>query len=116
MFAGWIQRIRLHAAAKKYARLLGPKLIRDYGSSTYYTPAQIQAAVGKLKLPAGFLCLGQAAFLPEDGFAKIGGADDLGSYAALRNLFDSHKPARAVSAEFGQATENIYAGGGPDHL
>ncbi len=112
MFDRLISRLRFRAAARKYARLLGPKLSHDYGSSADYTPAQIEAAAKKLRLPIRYLCLGQAAFLAEEQFAKIAAGNDLGSYAELRTLFDLYKPARPISTEFGEAPENTYAGGG----
>jgi len=64
-------RLRLHHAAKRYARRLGPALTRAYGLSERYTPAQIRAAVSKQGLNPEYIALGYAAFLPEDVFASL---------------------------------------------
>jgi hypothetical protein len=108
MFGRLIQRIRFRRAARCYARLLGPRLARDYGGSAQYTPAQIATAVNKLNLPSAYLCLGQAVFLSDEQFKRIGADESLGSYAELRRLFVLYRPARSVSAGFGQPPEVPY--------
>jgi hypothetical protein len=45
MFEQMLARRRLRAAAKLYARHLGPQLIHDYGASEHYTWAQVRASV-----------------------------------------------------------------------
>lgn len=68
MLTGWIAKLRLRSAARRYARSLGPRLRRDYGAGVHYTPGQIRTAAAKCKLPTAYLSIGFAAFLPEVAF------------------------------------------------
>lgn len=83
----FLDALGLRFAAKKYARRLGPQLIRDYGASETYNEAQIRAAVRRLRLPQHYIKLGFSVFLPESEFINIfKNADD---YTLLRNLYRS---------------------------
>ena len=68
---GWLSRLRLKRAAKDYARRLPLALAEGWGSSERYTPAQIRASVKSLKLDAGLIALGYAAFLEEPEFESL---------------------------------------------
>jgi hypothetical protein len=96
MFERILARRRLRAAAKFYARRLGPQLIRDYGASEHYTPAQIQASVARAKLPAAHIDLGYAAFLSEEAFEKVAQPSSIGQYEAFRRMHAALKPSRPV--------------------
>lgn len=72
------------SAARRYARDLGPRLQRDYGSGQYYTAPQIIAAARKARLPQGHIAIGFAAFMPPEAFANL---SPEGDYQALRNLY-----------------------------
>lgn len=54
---------------KRYARQLPGQLLRSYGSTPRYTPAQIRAAAAKLRLPEKYICFGYAAFLSAEEYA-----------------------------------------------
>src|ERR1044071_3597567 len=96
---GWLHRLRLHRAAKRYARRLGPYLARAYGPSEFYTPAQIRAAVAKTGLNPNFIILGYAGFLPEEGFAAVaGGAPIYIPYQDARDLVQRFLPPRLFQA------------------
>jgi hypothetical protein len=94
MFEQMLARRRLRAAAKLYARRLGAQLIRDYGASEHYTPAQIRASVGRAKLPAIHIDLAYAAFLPEESFNQLARPANVDDYDAFRRLMEAYKPKR----------------------
>jgi hypothetical protein len=74
--------------APKFAQRLGPRLLRDYGASRFYTAGQIRAACAKCNLPRRHLALAYAGFLPPDEFeATAGAAAQSDDYSALRALF-----------------------------
>ena len=73
---------------RKYARLLGPRLRRDYGASEHYTIGQISAAVKKCGLPLGHIAFGYAAFLPEETFKQTAGG--VGDYQSLRRFYQRY--------------------------
>jgi hypothetical protein len=50
-------------AARKYAAVLHPWLIKNYGDGEVYTPAQIRNGIGALKLSPKYAAFGYAAFL-----------------------------------------------------
>ncbi len=60
--------LRKRHALKRYARELPPRLSHDYGGHEFFTRAQIEVAVGKLKLDPAFIAYGYAMFLPEETF------------------------------------------------
>ncbi|SEP38677.1 hypothetical protein SAMN02990966_05588 [Rhodospirillales bacterium URHD0017] len=82
-----IRRIDQRRCAPKFAQRLGPRLLRDYGASRFYTVAQIRAASAKCRLPRHQLALGYAAFLPLAEFEKAAGNPAHDDYEALRALF-----------------------------
>lgn len=90
MLAAWIARMRLRSAARRYARRLGPRLRHDYGAGERYTPGQIRTAAARCKLPARFLCIGFAAFLPEEVYRATVDQAFKDDRAALRNVFRSY--------------------------
>jgi hypothetical protein len=82
-----VRRIDQRRCAPQFAQRLGPRLLRDYGGSKFYTVGQIRTASAKCRLPHRHLALGYAAFLPLAEFetaADIAVSDD---YEALRQLF-----------------------------
>ena len=89
---GLLQWLRLRSAAKRYARSLGPALLRDYGTSEFYNPQQIRATVRRLGLPAAFIDLGYAVFLPEATFDEVAIHQQNGRRRALIKLFHRHQP------------------------
>jgi len=68
--------LRLTLAARRYARLLGPRLARDYGGGGEYTAPQIRAAVRKSRLPGRYVELGFAAYMTEEAFRAVTDASD----------------------------------------
>ncbi len=97
-----LQSARQRSAARKYARLLGHRLLRDYGASARYTPGQIRTAAAACHLPPGYLSFGYAAFLSEAEFQTIAtGAD----YHSLRALLSRHGPSGSGQT-FQPAPEN----------
>jgi hypothetical protein len=102
-----IEGVRLRRAARRYARLLGQRLSRDYGSGTRYTPAQIRAAAHRCGLSDAFLKIGYAAFLTEENFRHVVPAQAWSEYDLLRALFRSHAPG-ASSSGFEPVAENSY--------
>ena len=99
MFEQMLARWRLRSAAKPYARRLAPQLIRDYGASEHYTPAQIQASVARAKLPATHIDLGYAGFLSEESFMQVAQPASAGDYDAFNGLLAAFKP-RIPTARF----------------
>ncbi len=93
MKRGWLQTLRLHRAAKSYARKLPRFLAEGWGGSKTYTPAQIEVAVRELKLDRAFIALGFARFLSEEQFNAL--QDRMAgtvSYDEARGLFDRFTP------------------------
>jgi hypothetical protein len=82
-----LKRFCLTLAAKRYARLLGPRLRHDYGGGGEYTAPQIRAAAKKSRLPVRYIKLGYAAFMTEEAFRGAADARDWPDYAALRELY-----------------------------
>jgi hypothetical protein len=93
------------SAVRKYARLLGPQLRRDYGASEYYTPGQITAAVATCQLPLEYISFAYAAFLSEEAFRNLG-VD--GDYPSLRLMFFRYIPS-GLGTTFEPAAPSSYA-------
>jgi hypothetical protein len=74
----WYRRFQVRRAAKRYARLLAPHLLKAYGAAEHYTVPQVVTSVAKLGLDRQFLVLGCAAHLSEEAFLSI--ADQLPVY------------------------------------
>ena len=113
---GWLHRLRLRRAAKRYARHLGPHLSRAYGLSEFYTPDQIRAAVAKTGLNPKFIVLGYASFSPEEGFAAVAsGAPIYIPYQDARDLVQRFRPANLFSASANAKASNfVHYGAGHD--
>jgi hypothetical protein len=93
MFEQMLARRRLRAAAKLYARRLEPQLIRDYGASAHYTPAQIQASIARAELSQSHIELAYAAFLPEESFRQVAQPANVDDYEAFNRLLAACKPS-----------------------
>lgn len=105
-----VRMIDQRRCAPKFARRLGPRLLRDYGASKFYTPGQIRAACAKCRLPHRQLALAYAAFLPAAEFETTAGVAMRGDYDMLRTLF--FRFARGVDySSFAPAFMDM--GGGP---
>ena len=104
---GWLRTWRVNRAAKQYALRLPRRLKEGWGFSEYYTPGQIKAAVKKLGLNADFICLGYAAFLPEEQFDQIrADMPVLLSYQDARAAFDRYFRLDMWSAAWEPEEEN----------
>jgi hypothetical protein len=86
-FKQLVRRIDQRRCAPRFAQRLGPRLLRDYGASKFYTAGQIRAASAKCRLPRHQLALGYAAFLPLAEFENAADVAVQGDYEALRALF-----------------------------
>jgi hypothetical protein len=82
-----MRRIDQRRCAPKFAQRLGPRLLKDYGASKFYTPGQIRAACTKCRLPHRHLVLAYAAFLSPSEFEQTVDVAARGHYHTLRNLF-----------------------------
>jgi hypothetical protein len=82
-----IRKIDRRWCAPKFANRLGPRLLRDYGASKFYTPGQIRTACAKCGLPRRQLALGYAAFLRKAEFETTTEAALHADYRTLRSLF-----------------------------
>jgi hypothetical protein len=107
VITGWMEWIRRRRAARRYARLLGPRLRKDYGGGEHYTIGQIRTAARKLNLPERYLNIGYAAFMSEQSFRDAATEDARCDHAALRTLFWRHLPARWASHAT-HAPANLY--------
>ena len=90
MFRRVFQSVRLRSAARRYAREVWPRLRKDYGAGETFTVGQIRSAARQLGLPARYLPIGYAVFLPADAFAVLAGPDPIGDRDSLRALFWQH--------------------------
>ncbi len=108
LIANWLAHRRLRSAAQQYAARLGPQLVHAYGAGERYTVDQIRTAVERARLPVGFIRIGYAAFLSEEGFRAAITQSTRSDYDALRALFRSFI-SRRFQAETG--TEDGLGGG-----
>ena len=105
MIAGLLRGMRLRAAAKQYARRLGPQLVRDYGAGATYTAQQIRQSAVRAGLRGDCIAFGYAAFMDEAGFAALG-AQEIGlGYEELRAMMLEYA-GRSASAGFMPLPEN----------
>ena len=106
----------MRRAAKQYARRLGPQLARAYGLSEFYSPAQIQAGVGKLALDRRFIAIGYGGFLVQDDYARaISNAPIVIEYPKAREMFERFRPANLFSASANPEASNfVHYGAGHD--
>ena len=111
MLDRFCRKMRIKSVARKYARLLGPRLQADYGASEHYTSEQIKESALRAKLPADYIWFGYAGFMSEDAFQKLPLHSATYSYEEIRTILQSYKH-RSVSSRFDPASENQYAVGG----
>ena len=115
------RRIDQRRCAPRFAQRLGPRLLKDYGSSRFYTAGQIQAASAKCRLPSRQLALGYAAFLPLADFEKAADIAARDDYEALRALFfrfsrsGTDFPTSAAPADFMAGVGDVSGMGGGHH-
>ncbi len=82
---GWLERMKLDGAAKRYARRLPRALREGWGGAKTYTPAQIRKAIDTAGLDPAYAVFGYAAFLPEEDFAlAVAGLPIQAPYAEAR--------------------------------
>jgi hypothetical protein len=93
MLEQMLQRRHLRSAARLFARKLPPQLTHDYGTSEYYTPAQIRASVARAKLPESHIDLAYAAFLPKKIYRQLAQPANFGAYEAFKELLAACKPS-----------------------
>jgi hypothetical protein len=93
-----------------------PAACAAYGPSEFYSPAQIQAGVGKLGLDSRFIAIGYAGFLPQDDYARaISDAPSRIEYAEAREMFERFQPADLFSASANPEASNfVHYGAGHD--
>ena len=60
-------------AAKRYAAVLHPWLIKNFGDGDVYTPAQIRRGIDALHLKPRYAAIGYAAFLREKDYEALRG-------------------------------------------
>jgi hypothetical protein len=113
MLTAFLEARRFNAAITRYANVLPRQLRVDYGQSATYTPGQIEHAARRAGLPAAYLVIGYAMFLPETVFASLTAAPPGRGYAKIRAIAASrtrHPPPAVWSA----APENTeaFAGAG----
>ncbi len=96
---GWLLRWRLRRAAKQYGQMLGAHLQRSYGASDFYTPVQIRASIGRLRLNERFVAIGYAAFLPEQDYTQLTPLMPVPvGYGEARALFERYRAGNSSSA------------------
>jgi hypothetical protein len=110
----YLGRLQLRRAARKYARLLGPQLRKDYGGDAHFTAGQVRTAVRRTALPERYLAIGYAAFMSEEEFKKTMGDVSEAQYVPLRSVFLRYVGLRTY-ASWDQPPKNFYvmqSGGG----
>jgi hypothetical protein len=111
-----LKKFRLALVARRYARLLGPRLARDYGGGGEYTAPQIRAAVRKCWLPARYIKLGYAAFMDEEGFRAAADEGDWPDYADLRALYREWVPVSSYAKPDAPGPMDFWTRSGPGGL
>lgn len=91
--------LRRRRAARRYAALLPAMLLRGYGASESYTPAQIEAAVRRAQLPLEYIAIGYAAYLSEESFRQLAVQGDYNMLRALFKRWQQSVPAYGVEAQ-----------------
>lgn len=113
MFGSLARWLQLRAAARRYARALGPQLMRDFGPGPFYTRAQIGKAAARAALPRRHIAFGYAAFMDEASFNALPEAATSPGYAALRAMLRKHAK-HAPSAGFEPMPESVGVVAGAD--
>jgi hypothetical protein len=113
MLGEFFRKLRIRAAARRYAQRLGPRLRRDYGTREFYSRQQIEAAARKAKLPATQIELGFAGFMAEADFVALTPAASGDAYAELRSLLRRYtrRPAGSAGTVAGLDGSDAIAGG-----
>ena len=106
-----VRRIDQRWCAPKFAQRLGPRLLRDYGASKFYSAGQIRAACAKCRLPRRQLALAYAPFLPPTEFENTADAD----FQALRKLYFRFT-GEGEDFSVAPASVNVYVAQFPDPL
>jgi hypothetical protein len=85
VWGGLLRSVAKRNAVRSYVTRLPRLLVKDYGRSETYTPAQVSRTIARYKLNADYECYAIAAFSGPDHFAAH--HDALGQtcdYAAMR--------------------------------
>src|SRR5689334_22772523 len=93
----------LRRAFHRYARRLGPQLLKDYGGGGIYSTGQIRTAIHKTGLSPKFIEIGFAAFQTEDDFIQSSGLT-AADYKRIRERFHDCLPWKG--GECGPAPEH----------
>jgi hypothetical protein len=103
---GWLEALRRDLAAWRYGRRLTRVMIRSWGASETYTPAQIRAAVRKLRLDRRYIALAYATFLSPEGYeAERANMPVVLDYDDARERFWTWTPSEATGTAVGPAPE-----------
>ena len=115
-----IQRIQRWLAVRSYAKKLGAKLRKRYGTSKYYTPGQVETTVREAGLNLNLVRYALCMYCNRDSFIQY--QFDIGEtydYEAMRNevaaqFSSSHVSFNGVSASSMVINQAIdwYGGGG----
>jgi hypothetical protein len=108
VFRRLIRAVVLRSAARKYARYLGARLRKDYGSSDQYSQKQIEASVRRAKLPVENLWFGYAAFMSEAAFLELAPPRSIPRYQELNSMLRRYTQKYSPSGAFEPAPENAY--------
>ena len=108
---GWLDRLRIARAAKRYAQRLPGGLVEGWRGSDIYTPAQIRVAVKALKLDQRFIALGYAAFLPREDFEALRPEMQVAlDYDEARAAFARWRPGGASAFDPPPASSYVISG------
>ncbi len=109
---GWLARLKLRAAARRYARRLPAELRAGWGASKTYTQGQVDRAIGTAGLDPKYAVLGYAIFLAEEAFDAAAAPLPVRlPRDEARTLFARGLPGRASAVE--PAAPNAYAAHAP---
>lgn len=98
--------------ARRYARRLTPRLAKDYGSSEFYTKAQIDTAIENLGLESKFVAIAYGGFLREEEFGQwVHEMPIPMPYVEARTRILRHKPIKLQSRTGGNPDRNYQVGG-----
>ena len=91
---GWLQSLRLNAAAKACARQLEPWLRRQWGAAETYSRGQIERAAKEVGLASAHLGFAYDCFLTGDHLAR----ERLNRFRPLVSSFDPPGESEGVRA------------------
>ena len=96
--ANWFKNFGKTRMAKRYARRLSPRLAKDYGSSEFYTKAQIDTAIKKLGLQSRFVAIAYGGLLPKEEYEEwVHVMPAPMSYVEARTALLLYKPVKLFS-------------------